>query len=117
MEEVSTFSKVFQDHYPKLVKTLPMDDAIFMAELYSHSLLPHDLKDYIESLATSARKASSFLDRMIKPSVTSGVGRNFHKLLDVMEGSEYQNVNELAKLIRTGLQEGGCERKVTDDGK
>lgn len=117
MEEISTFSKVFQHYYPKLVKTLPMDDAIFMAELYSHSLLPDDLKDYIESLATSAKKASSFLDRVIKPSVTSGVGRNFDELLTVMKDSEYHNVNELAKLIRTDLQEGGCERKVTDGGK
>ena len=114
MEEVST---VFKDYYPKLVKTLPMDDAIFMAELFSHSLLPDDLKDYVESQPTSAKKASSFLDRMIKPTVTSGVGGNFDVLLTVMEDSEYQNVNDLAKLIRTSLQEGGCERKVTDCGK
>ena len=114
MEEVSIF-KVFQQFYPELVITLPMDDAIFMAKLYSHSLLPDDLKDYIESLATSAKKASSFLDRVIRPSVTSGVGRNFDELLDVMKDSENQNVNELAKLIRTSLQE-GCKRKVTDSG-
>ena len=74
-------TKVFQKFYSKLVKTLPMNDVIFIAELYSRDLLSNDLKEHIESLSTSARKASYFLDHVIKPSVTS----SFDKLLNVME--------------------------------
>ena len=93
-------TKIFQQFYTKLVKTLPMDDAIFMGELYASNLLPGDLKKYIESLPTSAKKSSYFLDHVIKPSVTSGDASRFDELLNVMEDSEYQGVKELAKLIR-----------------
>lgn len=106
MEELST-SKVFQQFYAKLVKTLPMDDAIFIAELFSRGLLPDDVKDHIEHLATPAKKASYFLDHVIRPSVTCKVGRSFDDLLCVMKDSEYQSVNELARLIRTSLNKGG----------
>ena len=93
-------TKIFQQFYSKLVKTLPMNDAIFMAELYSRDLLPDDLKEYIESLPTSAKKSSYFLDHVIKPSVTIGDASRFDELLNVMEDSEYQGVKELAKLIK-----------------
>ena len=93
-------TKIFQQFYPKLVKTLPMDDAFFMAVLYSRDLLPGNHKEHIESLHTSAKKSSYFLDHVIKPSVTSGDASRFDELLNVMEDSEYQGVKELAKLIR-----------------
>ena len=93
-------TKVFQKFYATLVKTLPMNNAIFMAELYSRDLLPDNLKEHVESLATSAKKASYFLDYVIKPSVTIGDASRFDDLLNVMEDSEYQGVKELAKLIR-----------------
>lgn len=108
-EEVVSTSKVFQQFYLKLVKTLPMNDDIFVAGLFSCGLLPDNIKDHVESLATSARKASYFLDHVIKPSVTSCIGSSFDELLNVMEDSEYQNVNELAKLIKTSLRE-RCKR-------
>ena len=96
-------TKIFQKFYPKLVKTLPMNDAIFMAELYARDFLPDDLKEYIESLPTSAKKSSHFLDHVIKPSVTSGDASRFDELLNVMEDSEYQGVKELAKVIRDSI--------------
>ena len=43
-----------------------MNDVYFMAELYSKKLLPGNLKTDIESLPTSAEKASKFLDIAIK---------------------------------------------------
>ena len=99
--------KTFQQFYSKLVKTLPMNDVIFIAELYSRDLFPDDVKEHVESLATSPQKASYFLDHVIKPSVTSGVGRSFDKLLNVMEDGDYEGVSvrELAKLIRDSLGE------------
>ena len=96
-------TKVFQQFYPKLVKTLPMNDVIFMAELYSRDLLPDDLKEHVESLATSAEKASYFLDHVIKPSITISDASRFDDLLNVMKDSEYQGVKELAKLIRDSI--------------
>ena len=108
MEDISM--KVFKNFYPNLVTTLPMNDAIFMSKLYARSLLPDDLKARVESQATSAEKASYFLDHVVKP---SGVDRNFVELLYVMEDSENHNVKRLAELIRSSLKE-GCKRKISD---
>ena len=105
-------SAVFKEFYSKLVKTLPMNDAIFIAELYSHDLLSNDLKAHIESLTTEGRKAMYFLDHVIKPSVTSDIGSSFDKLLNVIEDSEYQGVKELAEQIRTSVR----KRSNSDNG-
>ena len=100
--EMSSLStEVFQQFYSKLVETLPMDDAVFIAKLFSNDLLPGDLKNQLKLLhRTSADKAVLFLDSVIEPSVTSDGGSSFDKLLNVMEDSEYQHVKELAKQIR-----------------
>ena len=96
-------SEVFQQFYSKLVKTLPMDDGVFTAELFSNDLLPGDLKNQLKLVhRTSADKAVLFLDSVIEPSVTSDGGSSFDKLLHVIEDSEYQHVKELAEEIRTG---------------
>ena len=107
-------SKVFKDFYSKLVETLPMKDALFIAKLYSCDLLPDDIKEHVHSvsLPTKADKATYFLDHVIKPSVTTGVGNSFDQLLNVMENSEHQGVKELAKLIRTSLR----KRSNSDNG-
>ena len=107
---------VFRQFYCKLVKTLPMDDTIFTAELFSNDLLPGNLKNQLRSLEPSADKAALLLDSVIEPSVTSDGGSSFDKLLDIMEDYEYQHVNshvkELAKQIRTSLK----NRSSTDNG-
>jgi len=94
-------SEVFQQFYAKLVKTLPMDDTLFIADLFSEGLLPGNLKDQIQKKSTSADKAMHFLDNGIKPGLTSDVG-SFNKLLNVMKGSEYGEVKELAQKISAG---------------
>ena len=77
-----------------------MDDAVFIAKLFSNDLLPADLKNQLKLLhRTSADKAVLFLDSVIEPSVTSDGDSSFDKLLNVMEGSEYQHVKKLAKQI------------------
>ena len=98
--------EVFQQFYHKLVTTLPMNDVTFTARLFSHKLLPGNLKDQVNSLATASDKAAHFLDCVIKPAVAIDVDRSFNELLNVMEGSEYSNVKELAQQIRSKLKEG-----------
>jgi len=49
---------------------------------------------------TEADKATHFLDHVIQSLVTFGIGDDFFK---VMEDSEYDNVKELAELIRCKL--------------
>ena len=105
-------SEVLKKHYSKLVKTLPMNDAIFVAELYSCDLLPGDLRDQLNlPHRTSADKATLFLNNVIEPSVTSGVGSSFEKLLTIMEDCDHESVKELAKLIKTSLRSSN-----SDDG-
>ena len=105
--------KVFQDLYSKLVKALPMKDALFRAELYSHGLLPGDLKNQIESLATQAEMATHLLDNVIKPNVTSGIsnGASFNELLTVMSDSENLTAKELAEQIRFKLRAGAVNNE------
>ena len=91
-----------------------MDDAVFTTELFSNNLLPGDLKNQLKLVhRTSTEKADLFLDRAVKPSVTSDdAGSSFDKLLHVMEDSEYQHVKELAEEIRTSLR----KRSGSDHG-
>ena len=101
--EMST-SKVFKDFYAKLVKTLPMDDAVFIAELVSADLLPCNAKNQVKSMSTRADKATHLLDHVIEPSVKTGVGRSFDNLIKVMEDSEYDSVKQVAGMIRCRLR-------------
>ena len=96
--------EVFTKYYSKLVETLPMSTT-FVAKLYSRGILPRELKNKLNLLqGTPEDKATIFLDSVIEPSVISGVGSSFDKLLTVMEDCEHENVKELAKLIRASLR-------------
>jgi len=105
-------TEVYKQFYAKLVKTLPMNDVTFIAELYSRGLLPSYARDEVNSQATEAKKAVYFLDHVIEPSLAITFD-SFNKLLKVMEDSEYDCVKELAKLIVTTLME---EETNTDTG-
>ena len=96
---------VFQQYYCKLVEILPMNDSTFIAELVPHDLLPGDLKHQLKAQNTPKDKATHFLDNVIKPSVTSGVGNSFDQLLVVMKNSDYKTVKELHKLITDTLRD------------
>ena len=90
-----------------------MDDTLFIAKLFTNDLLPGDLKSQLKLLhRTSADKAALFLDSVIEPSVIRDDGSSFDKLLNVMEGSDFEGVKELAKQIRTSVR----KRSNSDNG-
>ena len=97
-------SEVFKFFYVRLVKRLPMDDTLFRAELFAADLLPGNLKETVESKPTKSDKAAYFLDHVIKPNVICDDSSSFDKLLDVMEDSEYPDMQKLAELIRIKLR-------------
>lgn len=99
-------SDVFKEFYSRLVETLPMCDAVFVAKLYSRDILSREFKNQLNCLEnkTPTAKATLFLDTVIEPSITSGVGSKFDDLLNVMEGSDHESMKELAQLIRTSLR-------------
>ena len=105
-------SEVFKQFFAKLAKSLPMDDPIFVAELFLRDLLPGDHYDQVESRSTRADKAVYFLNHVIKPALTSDVG-SFNELLNVMEDSDYPNIKELAVQIRSKLHEGPVNTENT----
>ena len=104
--------ETFQQNYSRLVKTLPMNDDIFIAELYTNKLLPGDLKEHLESLPTSARKASKFLDAVIKPSIENNNITRLTTLLRVMTNSDDSTVKILAEEILPTLHQGSSSNET-----
>ena len=101
---MSAALQVFQDHYVSLVQSLPLNDAMFIARLYSKRLLPGNIKATLKSLPTPADKATEFLDQVIEPSLKNDDITPLKKLLTVMEDS---GLKRLAKTIRSELSHHG----------
>jgi len=80
-----------------------MDDATFIATLYSASLLPGNLKAEIKSLPTSADKADYFIDHAIFPNIDNDQ-TNLDKLLNVLEKSNNAAVKNVAAEIRRAIK-------------
>ena len=96
--------EVFQEFFAKLANSLPMDDVLFVAVLFSSGLLPGNYYNEVDSQPTRAHKAVYFLNHVIKPPITIGDDRSFNKLLNIMEDSKYWNVKELAQQIKSELK-------------
>ena len=101
---MSSVLEVFQEHYPQLMRALPMDDDYFIAQLYAQNLLTGSLKADIESLSTTNR-ASKLLDDVIKPSVENNDCTKFHTLLRLMKKTDDSTIKALANKIRKSLNE------------
>ena len=99
-----SYNDVFKKYYGKLLSALPMDDVMFTGELFSHDLLPGNLKQKVQSKNTSAEKATYFLDNKIYPDITIGVFTSFDTLVRIIENWEDDSLKELAKEIRTTLR-------------
>ena len=87
---------IIRKYYVDLIKALPMNDVIFIAELYSAGLLPGNLKEEVQSKLTAAEKADHFLQHGIKNDTES-----FNKLLAVMEHHSSDHLRKLAEKIQS----------------
>ena len=97
--------EVFKKFYVELVKILPMDDVIFIANLYANDLLPFSHKEQIQSMPTEPQKATVFLDHVIQPSLVIGDNSKFIKLLSIMEESNFVVLEAVADHIRSQLKQ------------
>ena len=97
--------EIFQHHYLELIRSLPMNDGIFLGKLYINNLLPHNFKATIESLHTPVERATKFLDNIIKPSVENNVITTLNVLLTVMMDSNDYAIKELAERINIMLNQ------------
>ena len=92
-------AKVLKQFYARLVRTLPMDDVVFIAELHSHDLLNGDQKAHIQlSSLTRAEKADYFLTNVIQPELDAAVStKKFEDLLEVMSICDQEALVEKIK--------------------
>ena len=106
--QVTTMTQVkaYENYVDKLVKCLPMDDALFIVSLSKHQLLPGNTSNKIESLPTQADKALYFLDHVIKPALDIEDTSSFDKLLSIMEQCGYAHVKALACKIKSDIDKG-----------
>ena len=93
-------TEVYLRYYKEMVMVLPMNDADFIAHLYSQQLLPGDIKGQLESKSTKKDKAEHFLDNVITPAVYCNDITIFQGLLAVMENYG-GTVANLAKQIKS----------------
>ena len=96
--------KVYKNFRVKLIKSLPMNDALFLEELKSQSLLPGDLNEEIQARNTTAKKSAYFLDNVIDRSLSINNFEFLYKLLIVMSDEKYIK-NDLLKQLSTEIQE------------
>ena len=87
--------QLIERFYNALVNTLPFKDTKFIARLKTAGLFHGELKEKLESMTTSAGRASYFLDFGINKNCP-----NFLKLLEVMEKFDYEPAQDLARRIR-----------------
>ena len=92
--------EVYRKCYKEMVMVLPMNDADFVARLYSRHLLPGDMKDQLESKSTKKDKAAHFLDNVILPAVDCNDVTVFQDLLAVMV-NHGGTVSNLAKQVKS----------------
>ena len=96
--------RIFARYIEKLVRCLPMDDALFIAKLHSYGLFPGDISYKVNVLLTQAERASYFLNHVIKPALDIGEPSSFHNLLSVMEQCGYTHVEKLAYTIKSQME-------------
>ena len=89
---------VFTDYRIKLMKSLPMGDALFLELLRKQGLLPGDLQEQVQAETTNANKVAWFLNHSVEPSLNVDIMEPLHKLLTVMNDDEYVNDDLLRTL-------------------
>ena len=94
---------VYKSYVEQLLRSLPMDDSVFIHMLSTHKLLPGDTNDRLEALQIQHDKALYFLNRVIKPVLEIGHTSSFDRLLSVMEQCGYSDVEKLAGKMKSEI--------------
>ena len=109
---------VFEEYAKEMIKCLPMNDPIFIADLFVNNLLSGDTKDELDDIPGRANEAQYLLYDVIKPSLDIDDTSSFNRLLSVMEHCDYQNVHTLSREIksyldkRSGIKPGTVYSKI-----
>ena len=90
--------KVYKEFHLKLMRSLPMNDILFLELLKVQNLLPGDLQEQIQSKATKAERTAWFLDHAIEPSLNIDEVAPLCKLLSVMSDDTDLKSDLLKKL-------------------
>ena len=94
---------IFKKYTDQLINCLPMDDASFIAKLFSCELLLGSMNYELKRLPTRAEKAWYFLDHVIKPAFDIDDNSKFDNLLSVMECCGYAYVEKLSSEIKSEI--------------
>ena len=104
---MSKMKDAYKAYYAKLIRVLPMSDALFIAQLYVSQLLPDEVKISIAARATHAEKAAFFLDNYVEKGFDDdGSNPLFLDLLKLMQGSHDLELKSVANEINTRINEG-----------
>ena len=104
---MATIKEVYENYYPELIRKLPIDDAMFKANLVKEGLFSSgtDVKGEVYAQSTRAKRATYFLDSVIEPNIADEDDEDrelFDKLLKVMD--KYGGVvKKLATKIKADL--------------
>ena len=96
---------IIQKFYVELITTLPMDDSMFLAKMYSRQILTLKQKKEIQSLHTQEDKAEFFIDCVIA-NVSMGYNEHLDILLNCMEDHKDPLLKGLAQKIKKDLLSG-----------
>jgi len=97
------YKEVYREYFTKLIKSMPMDDSLFVGMLLESELFPGDTEGKVKAQTTQTEKATYFLSHVIKPSLDVDSRVYLDKLLLVMSESGYKHVEELSRKIKSEI--------------
>ena len=98
-----TQTEAYEKYSEKIIKCLPMNDTLFIAELFKYKLLPGDANNQLEALSTPGKKAHYLLNHVIKPALDFDDTSSFDNLLSAMEHCGYDHVKKLTREIKSQI--------------
>ena len=105
---ITICAQVFKKFYQQLVKSLPMKDALFKAQLKGQELFPGDLEERVDAKSTRAEGATLFLKEAIEQFLDCEEHCDpFYKLLFVMDEFDSPPLKKLATRIKEKLKSEG----------
>ena len=100
-----TTQSLVKEVFEKLVKVLPMQDALFLASLHSNGFVSYNDLQEIQSKPVNVEKSLYFLDYVIEPCLRVGYNQAFVKLVDMVMGDVSGKVKDLGEEIKTKMKD------------